>query len=103
MPCPLSISSNKKKQGFSIPSWVKNNAGWWATDQISDDDFFKTISYLIEKGILIIPPTEQESNSAEVPAWVKNNAGWWADGAIDDKTFVSGLQFLVKSGIIVVS
>ena len=100
---PLSEGSIIEWGGFSIPSWVKNNAGWWATDQISNDDFFKTISYLIEKGILIIPPTEQESNSAEVPAWVKNNAGWWADGAIDDKTFVSGLQFLVKSGIIVVS
>ena len=23
-----------------IPSWIKNNAGWWAENSISDSDFF---------------------------------------------------------------
>ena len=24
---------------IAIPSWIKNNAGWWANDSISDLDF----------------------------------------------------------------
>ena len=35
-----------------IPDWVKNNAGWWATDQIEDADFINGIEYLIKKDIL---------------------------------------------------
>jgi len=35
-----------------IPSWVKNNAGWWADGQITDDDFVKGIQYLVGQGII---------------------------------------------------
>ena len=87
-----------------IPAWIKNNAGWWATDQIDDSSFLQGIQYLIKEGIMVIPPTEtsESSGSEGVPAWVKNNAGWWADGQIDDNTFVSAIQYLIKAGIIVV-
>ena len=30
----------------SIPAWIKNNAGWWATDQIDDSSFLQGIQYL---------------------------------------------------------
>jgi hypothetical protein len=88
-----------------IPTWIKNNAGWWATDQIDDFAFLQGIQYLIQEGIMIIPPTEttEASESQEVPSWIKNNAGWWADGQIDDETFVSGIQYLIKVGVIKVS
>jgi len=35
-----------------VPTWVKNNAGWWADGQISEDDFVNGIKYLVEKGII---------------------------------------------------
>lgn len=35
-----------------IPSWIKNNADWWAKGLISDDDFVKGIQFLIENGIM---------------------------------------------------
>jgi len=35
-----------------IPSWIKNNADWWAQGLISDDDFVKGIQYLVEQGII---------------------------------------------------
>ncbi len=50
---------------ISIPTWIKNNAGWWATDQIDDSAFLQGIQYLIKKGIMIIPPTEA-SGSTEI-------------------------------------
>ena len=87
-----------------IPSWIKNNAGWWATDQIDDSSFLQGIQFLIKEGIMIIHYTEmsESSGSQEVPAWVKNNAGWWANNQIDESSFVSGIQWLISNGIIVV-
>ena len=38
----------------SIPAWIKNNAGWWATDQIDDSAFLQGIQYLVQKGIVVV-------------------------------------------------
>jgi len=38
----------------SIPTWIKNNAGWWATDQIDDSSFLQGIQYLVQKGIIVV-------------------------------------------------
>ena len=103
-------------QDYEIPAWIKNNAGWWATDQIDDSSFLQGIQYLIQEGIMIIPPTESSDDSdaipdagqraqafdQRVPAWIKNNAGWWATDQIDDSSFLQGIQYLVQKGIIVV-
>ncbi len=90
----------------SIPDWIKNNAGWWAANEIDNLSFLQGIQYLIQEKIMMIPQTEKSSDTEVkqiVPVWVKNNAGWWAGGEIDDKTFVSGIQYLIKVGIIKVS
>ena len=89
----------------NVPEWVKNTAGWWATNQIDDSAFLQGIQYLIKEGIMVIPPTEtsESSGSQEVPSWIKNNAGWWADGQIDDSSFVSGIQWLISNGIMTIS
>ena len=73
----------------AIPDWIKKSAGWWAKGQIDDSTFLQGIQYLINKGIIVIPPTVTtgSAGSQEIPAWVKNFAGWWAGGIIDDKTF----------------
>jgi hypothetical protein len=87
---------------ITIPSWIKNNAKWWAEGTISDNDFVQGIQYLINQKIIKIPPTSPTSagGSNVIPAWIKNNAAWWADGTITDKDFVSGIQYLVTNGII---
>jgi len=36
----------------TIPYWIKNNAGWWASSQISDDDFVKAIGWLVDHGVI---------------------------------------------------
>ena len=85
----------------AVPTWIKNNAGWWADGSIDDDSFIQGIQFLIKENVLKIPPTTQGSGSGsnEIPAWIKNNAGWWADGSIDDDSFIQGIQFLIKEGI----
>jgi hypothetical protein len=84
-----------------IPSWIKNNAGWWADGTIDDQSFVQGIQFLIKEKIMKIPKTTQGTggSSNEIPSWIKNNAGWWADGTIDDQSFVQGIQFLIKEGI----
>ena len=85
------VSSDVLSGEFTVPNWVKNIAGWWASDQIPDSAFLQGIQYLIKEGIMIVEiPTEIDSEAAEeVPGWVKNTAGWWAEDKIHDTTFVS--------------
>ena len=87
-----------------IPSWVKNNAGFWVDGVIDDDTFADAIEYLINNKIIIVPLNDsvEPTSKASIPSWVKNNAGFWVDGVIDDETFALGLQYLVENGIIVV-
>jgi len=84
-----------------IPSWIKNNAGWWSSNIVSDDEFFNGMEHMIKEGIIELPET-QKSNISEtaLPDWIKNNAKWWSDDLISDDEFISALQFLVKKGII---
>mgnify|MGYP003301033948 FL=1 len=39
-----------KKSG--VPTWIKNNAGWWAEGQIDDNSFVQGIEYLVKVGII---------------------------------------------------
>jgi hypothetical protein len=43
---------NPFSEETEIPSWIKNNAGWWADGQIDDTAFVQGIQYLITNGIL---------------------------------------------------
>ena len=84
-----------------IPTWIKNNAEWWAAGAIDDTAFIQGIQFLVKENILKIPTTAQGTNSnSEIPTWIKNNAEWWAAGAIDDTAFIQGIQFLIKEGIL---
>ncbi|MCV0430902.1 MAG: peptidase [Nitrosopumilus sp.] len=98
---PGAPSAPSTPEKAPIPSWIKNNAEWWAAGQIDDGSFVQGIQYLVKEDILKIPPTSQGtgSGSNDIPAWIKNNAEWWAAGQIDDDSFIQGIQFLIKEGI----
>jgi hypothetical protein len=38
----------------SIPEWVKNNAGWWIEEKISDTEFTMALQYLVKTGIITV-------------------------------------------------
>jgi len=98
------VSSDITRGEFTVPNWVKNIAGWWASDQLPDSAFLQGIQYLVNEGIMVVEiPTEIDSEAAEeVPGWVKNTAGWWAEDKIHDITFVAGIKYLIGKGIMVV-
>ena len=93
----------KQLEEKTIPSWIKNNAGWWSAGEISDDDFISGIEYLIKNRIISITSENSKENSLDtIPSWIKNNAGWWSAGEISDDDFLSGITYLVKNNIIMV-
>ena len=94
-------TSDQQDEEFTLPGWVKDIAGYWYNDKISDQVFLGTIDYLIDNEIIVLPTTDAGSNTSNtIPAWVKNNAGWWANDQIDAQTFVYGIQYLVEIGLI---
>ena len=48
-----------------VPDWVKNSAGWWAENKISDAEFISGIYYMIENGIIIIEIPEKKEITKE--------------------------------------
>ena len=50
----------------AIPSWIKNNAGWWADDKIDDFTFAQGVGFLIKNKIIQIDdlPTTSDGEIA---------------------------------------
>ena len=103
---PLIVDRKEAGQisSYQIPDWVKNTAGWWATNQIPDSGFVDGIEFLVKEGIIVVSDIQKDPSTPYVgiPEWLKTNAGWWAEDQIDDKTFATGIEYLIRIGLIVV-
>lgn len=92
-------TSNQDDQ--KIPSWIKNNAKWWASGQIGDHAFVSGIKFLISQNTIQIPSIANAPLENKVmPVWVKNIAGFWSDNKISDGEFIRSIQYLVEKEII---
>ena len=88
----------------TIPSWIKNTAGWWADGQIPDEEFIKSLQFLIENNIINVEVLEKRQSILQtIPSWIKNTAGWWADGQIPDEEFLKGINFLIDNGLLIIN
>ncbi|HXV66888.1 MAG TPA: peptidase [Nitrosopumilaceae archaeon] len=86
---------------YLVPDWIKNNARWWSSDQISDSEFIRGIQHLIDKKIIVIQNSVKSQNAVgDVPIWIKNTAKWWSQDIVSDDEFVAAIEFFVKNGII---
>ena len=85
-----------------LPQWLKNNAEWWAKDQIDDLSFVNMLQYLIDEQIIHVPNfvLKDTANNPSIPPWLKNNAEWWAAGFVSDHDFIIGIQYMIEHGII---
>jgi hypothetical protein len=66
-------SDSFKLEKFSvktkIPTWIKNNAGWWADGTIDNDAFIQGIQYLVKNRILIVEDNSiSSSNEKNLPS-----------------------------------
>jgi len=105
------IPNSSAQEEPQIPNWIKNVAGWWATNEISEKEFLAGIEYLINNNIIYIPfmPCGGAAATAAsdptlaaklIPDWVKNNAGWWATDQIEDTDFINGIEYLIKKDVL---
>jgi hypothetical protein len=86
-----------------VPQWIKINAEWWATGQISDVEFLEGVDFLFEKGIIFVPTKEMKAEiNWEIPSWYKTTAAWWAEDKISDEDFLFAIENLVAREIIVI-
>ena len=51
---PETAKSITPSDSQEIPAWIKNNADWWSQGLISDGDFLKGITFLVENGIITV-------------------------------------------------
>ena len=49
-----------------VPEWVKNTAGWWATDAISENEFVNAIEFLVNEGVIFVETNSINSNSNRI-------------------------------------
>lgn len=87
-----------------VPSWVKQYAGLWSSEEIDDRRFIDGIADLIRQNIIEVNAdiTKQDSLDKTIPVWFKRNASWYSQDLISEDTFFSGIQYLIEKGIIVV-
>ncbi|MHA7648171.1 peptidase [Nitrosopumilus sp. S4] len=86
-----------------IPQFIKTNAQWWATNQISDSEFLEGIDFLFEKQIISLPQQKIVSESQwTIPQWVKITSQWWSEDKISDDEFLNMIENLVKRNILVI-
>ena len=81
-----------------IEDWVRDSAGLWSNNQMTDDRFVKGIEEIIKEYKISIPSSEPAPQ--KIPSWFKNNAKWWSDGLITDADYTSGISFLLKKGFL---
>ena len=105
------IPNSSAQEETQIPSWIKNVAGWWANNEISEKEFLAGIEYLINNNIIsiyfmpcggaaAIANSDPTLEAKLIPDWVKNNAGWWATDQIEDTDFINGIEYLIKKDIL---
>ena len=66
----------------SVPDWVKNTAGWWSTDAISETEFVNAIQFLENDGIIKVKSTITPTQLAEL----------WRDGELTDEKFLEQVK-----------
>lgn len=86
-----------------IPTWIKLNAEWWSTDQISDSEFLEGIDFLLEKEVISSSTRDTLIQSQwKIPQWVKTVAEWWSVDKISDDEFLNLIENLIKQKILII-
>ena len=61
----VNSNSDSNSENKEIPSWIKNNAGWWADGTIDDSAFIQGIQFLIKEGVLDMKNANDDSKSIQ--------------------------------------
>ena len=84
------------------PNWVKNTAGWWATDAISEKEFVNAIEFLVNEGIIasnLKCASEVDQNRNGIVDEIENLEDY--SGMSTEKYVESKKNSKIKIGVIV--
>ena len=59
----LGLTTNVSTENELVHHWVKNTAGWWADDKISETEFVNAIEFLVNEGIIQTDVSTDEKTS----------------------------------------
>ena len=95
--------------GPAVPEWIKTAAAFWVDGSVSDSEFASAIGFLIQRGVLEVPPVEMDGDptaadpagtGVSIPEWVKTSTDFWVHGFTTDSEFIAAIQFLMSKGIV---
>ena len=104
MVIPPTETTDTSQSDQQVPAWIKNTAGWWADDKISEIEFVNGLQYLIKVGIMVIPQVENMESStmkiSDYPGWLINNSSWQAAKKFTNSPFDNFDTKYVKEKVI---
>ena len=85
-----------------IPDWFKQTAKFWASQVMSDEEYIRTLDFLIDEKIIHVPHTKipKDNPDSNIPVWLKTNAEKWSKGEISHDEFSIGIQWMLDNGLV---
>ena len=92
----------KKQDEGNVPEWVKDSTNWWTLTKISDQDFLKSLEYMIENNIIKIPENKvfEKESELKMMSWIRNHLSVWSQNASSDDEFFKSTQWLMDNKLI---
>ena len=84
---------------IGIPYWIKDISKLWVGGQTTNEEFAKSIQFLIDEKIIFNPAPGQE---LKIPEWFKVTTAWWTNNQVADTVFGNSIQFLIDEKVITI-
>ena len=84
---------------IGIPYYVKDISKLWTSGQMPEQEFAKSIQFLIDEKIIFNPNPGEELS---IPEWFKTPTLWWSNNQVPDTIYGNSLQFLIDENVIVI-
>jgi len=84
---------------IGIPYWIKDISKLWVTGQTNEEEFAKSIQFLIDEKIIFNSTPGQE---LYIPKWFKFTTAWWTNNQVSDTVYGYSLQFLIDERLITI-
>ena len=51
---PKEVNNHEEENELKIPQWIKTSTSWWSQGLITDQEYAKSLEYLLKVGIIIV-------------------------------------------------
>jgi tetratricopeptide (TPR) repeat protein len=96
-----------KTEGFlndqgNLPKWIIYSTNWWTKDKITDEEFFKTIEYMVGEKMIKIPKEKiiENVNELKMMSSIKKELQIWSEESSSNRIFFKNIQWLINNNLI---